>query len=56
MRARLAILLLAVPGVAAAQRPQPAARGAASIMAADGMEIANAAARPKWTRTATSRS
>ena len=35
MRARLAALLLALPGAAAAQRAQPAARGPASITTAD---------------------
>ena len=35
MRARLAILLFALPSLAAAQRAQPAARGAASITAED---------------------
>src|SRR5436309_2508919 len=35
MRYRLALLLAALPGLAAAQRQRPAARGAASITAAD---------------------
>lgn len=35
MRVRLAVLCLAVPGLVAAQRAQPPARGAASITAAD---------------------